>query len=368
MAASNWIETNETLAALCEHLEAHDWLVLDTEFERRTTFYPKAGLIQLGTADEVWLIDALAVSDWKPLVSLMETTAIVMHSCSEDLEVLRHLCGAIPKRIFDTQVAAALCGLRSGIGFAELAEHLFNVKLDKGETRSNWLQRPLRDSQLRYAEDDVIWLAKAFPALMLRLEERVDWVWEEGDFTIASSQANDHLGYYFERLTKVADRDPATQHVAKALSDWREQQARDRDMPRNRVLAEASLLQLAVKKPTHTAAMTDIVDLSPGQIKHYAETWIGLINGVVASDPSDALMPRLLTKSQTKQYKVFMKMVDKVAQSLEVPREMLASKKVGQAFIRSNSFHQSPTLPKWRLPYLESAQHRFHEKKVESEV
>ncbi|MEQ3696803.1 MAG: HRDC domain-containing protein [Pseudomonadales bacterium] len=368
MAASNWIETNEALAVLCQRLEAQDWLVLDTEFERRTTFYPKAGLIQLGTVDEVWLIDALAVSDWEPLVELMETTAIVMHSCSEDLEVLRHLCGAIPKRIFDTQVAAALCGLRSGIGFAELAEHLFNVKLDKGETRSNWLQRPLRDSQLRYAEDDVVWLAKAFPALMLRLEERVDWVWEEGDFTIASSHANDHLSYYFDRLTKVADRDPLTQHVAKALSDWREQQARDRDMPRNRVLAEASLVQLAVQKPQHAAAMTDIVDLSPGQIKRYAETWIGLINEVVASEPTEALMPRLLTKSQTKQYKVFMKMVDKEAHALEVPREMLASKKVGQAFIRTNSFQQLPALPKWRIPYLESAQQRFHEKKVESEV
>ena len=368
MKTANWIETNDELRQLCEHLSTHDWLVLDTEFERRTTFYPKAGLIQLGTPEKVWLIDALAVNDWLPLVKLMEATAIVMHSCSEDLEVLRHLCGAIPRRIFDTQVAASLCGLRSGIGFAELAEHLFNVQLDKGETRSNWLQRPLRESQLRYAEDDVVWLAKAFPALMLRLEERVDWVWEEGDFTIANSNANDHLGYYFERLSKVADRDPVTQHVAKALSDWREQQARDRDMPRNRVLAEASLVQLAVQKPQHVSAMTEVVDLSPGQIKRYAETWISLIADVLASEPTEALMPRLLTKSQTKQYKVFMKMVDNVAHSLEIPREMLASKKIGQAFIRTNSFQQSPALPTWRTPYLERAEKRFHEKTVESEV
>ena len=291
-----------------------------------------------------------------------------MHSCSEDLEVLRHLCGAIPNRLFDTQVAAALCGFRAGIGFAELAENLLSVELDKGETRSNWLQRPLRESQIRYAEDDVIWLAKAFPALLEKLEDRVDWVWQEGDFTLASSEANDHIGYYFERLSKVADRDPLTQHIAKAISDWREVVSRERDMPRNRVLQEVSLVQLAINRPQSAAAMADIDELSHGQINRYADTWIEIINAIVAAGPQDLLMARSLSKAQTKQYKLFMKMVDKEASALAVPREMLASKKVGQAFIRSNSFEMTPRLPNWRLPYLEQARVRLHEKSVESDV
>ena len=146
-------------------------LAIDTEFIRTNTFLAKPGLIQIADQHGVYLIDPLAITDLSGLVSILENPDIikVMHAMSEDVDLLFHSLGARINRVFDTQIAAAFAGIGASLGYQNLVMQVLNVTLDKGETRSDWLQRPLSDSQLSYAAMDVVYLMKLYEALTPKL-------------------------------------------------------------------------------------------------------------------------------------------------------------------------------------------------------
>ncbi len=147
------IDQDAALAEHCSRWLKLPFVAIDTEFVRTETFFPIAGLIQIGDGEQAFLIDPLKIQDWTPLVALLESPEVVkvLHACGEDLEVFQHLCSARVAPLFDTQLAAAYLGMDFSMGYSRLVSKLLGIELDKNETRSDWLQRPLTAQQLQYA-------------------------------------------------------------------------------------------------------------------------------------------------------------------------------------------------------------------------
>ncbi len=184
-----WIRDDASLAQQCREWRTQPYLALDTEFMRVDTFYPAAGLVQVGDGRQEWLIDPLLIQDWSPFAELLEDERVVkvLHACSEDLEVFLRLTGSLPVPLFDTQLAAAYLGMAHSMGYSKLVKEVLDIDLPKDETRSDWLQRPLTEMQMRYAADDVQHLAQVYLALDARLsEEKRAWLLEDGAELVAN--------------------------------------------------------------------------------------------------------------------------------------------------------------------------------------
>ncbi len=185
----HWIRDNDSLGQFCAEWQLLPFVALDTEFMRVDTFYPIAGLLQIGDGVRAYLIDPLTIDNWQPLAALLENPAVVkvVHACSEDLEVLLRLTGSLPAPLFDTQLAAAYLNLGFSMGYSRLVQEVLGIDLPKGETRSDWLQRPLSDTQISYAAEDALHLAEVFVQLRPKLsDEKYAWVLEDGAELVAN--------------------------------------------------------------------------------------------------------------------------------------------------------------------------------------
>lgn len=184
----HWIRDDQSLAEHCRDWHQLPFVAVDTEFMRVDTFYPKAGLIQIGDGQRAFLIDPLLIGNWQPLADLLEDSGVVkvLHACSEDLEVLLRLTGKLPQPLFDTQLAAGYLNLGFSMGYSRLVQEVLGIELPKGETRSDWLQRP-PETQVSYAAEDAVHLAELFTALRPRLsDDKYAWVLEDGAELVAA--------------------------------------------------------------------------------------------------------------------------------------------------------------------------------------
>ena len=177
------ITDEKALVALCKQARETKAVAIDTEFVRTKTLTPQLGLLQLFDGEQLALIDPLAIDDMSSFVALMQDQNVVkvLHSCSEDLETFLTAFDCVPSPVFDTQVAASILGLGATLGYAKLVELLCDKHLDKGESRTDWLARPLREAQLHYAANDVLYLLPAYNQLAERIHqiEKYDWVVQE---------------------------------------------------------------------------------------------------------------------------------------------------------------------------------------------
>ncbi len=180
---STWIDNPQTLSERLARWAGQPTVALDTEFIRERTYYPQLALVQLAIPGEILLVDPLVPGMDDALRPLLLDPAVtkLMHSASEDLQALQRGCAALPAPLFDTQVAAALCGLGSGLGYQKLVEQVTGIQLAKGETRSDWLRRPLSESQHEYAADDVRHLHAVHELLDNRLTELNRHAWLQAD-------------------------------------------------------------------------------------------------------------------------------------------------------------------------------------------
>jgi ribonuclease D len=248
-----YIDTAGKLQALSDQLVGSQWLVLDTEFLRERTYYPKFCLLQIATDDLVACIDPLALEELDPLFEILYDRSItkVFHSGRQDLEIFYNLRGELPGPIFDTQIAAPLLGFSDQVGYATLVAELLGVSLNKAHTRTDWTRRPLSDDQLRYAADDVIYLSQAYQAMHEQLVslERLDWLQEEFNALTDPALYRNRPEDAWRRIRAATALSGGRLSVLQALAQWREETAKREDRPRSWLMKEDTMIDLARLQP-----------------------------------------------------------------------------------------------------------------------
>lgn len=247
------ITSTPVLAAFCERAAGHDFVTVDTEFLRETTYWPKLCLLQAATEDEAVLVDPLAEGlSLAPFFSLLANDKVtkVFHAARQDIEIFVKLTGRVPLNIFDTQIAASVCGFGDSVSYDNLVRSIVNVELDKSSRFTDWSARPLSEKQRVYALADVTHLRDIYKTLVQQVEETRRWDWVEDElstmrsidtYVIQPDQA-------WERLKAKLNR-PRDLAALKALAAWREKRAQDTDQPRSRVLKDDALVELAMQRP-----------------------------------------------------------------------------------------------------------------------
>ena len=248
------ITSNQTLANACARLAAHPFVTVDTEFLRETTYYPKLCVVQIASADEAVVIDALADGiDLDPFFALMRNPDVlkVFHAARQDLEIVWHHAQIIPGPIFDTQVAAMVLGYGDSISYDQLVQRITGDTLDKSHRFTDWSRRPLTPEQIVYAISDVTHLRDVYLALSAELEKRgrTDWVFEEMGVLTSPETYRMDPEHAWERL-KTRVRKPKEVAVLMEIAAWREREAQARDVPRGRVLKDDVLGDIAIHAPT----------------------------------------------------------------------------------------------------------------------
>jgi ribonuclease D len=250
------------LAALCQTLSQYPFVTVDTEFLRETTFWPKVCVIQVACDESAAAIDALAPDlDLTPFFELMANPAItkVFHAARQDLEIIWNLAKIIPAPLFDTQVAAMVCGYGDQIAYGELAQSLCKVTLDKSSRFTDWSRRPLSDAQIDYAIADVTHLRDIYKALRQKLEKtgRLHWLTDEMATLCSKDTYEQRPDRAWERYAHRA-RKPRDLAVLMELAAWREHEAQTRDVPRSRVLKDDILIEVALAAPRSAETLGDL--------------------------------------------------------------------------------------------------------------
>ena len=337
------VADSAALSHCVEALHKSDVLAVDTEFMRTDTFYPILGLIQIFDGQQCWLIDPVALESLDALGSVFKSPAIikVFHSCSEDLEVLQHVMGTLPQPLFDTQIAAALTGFGFSRGYAALVDDLLGHHVPKGETRSDWLQRPLSEAQLGYAASDVYFLLPVYHLLVAALEklDRTTWMDEEMVTLVDRSLQTDDTADYYRKVKGAWKLEAKALQVLQAICQWRESEARQRNRPRNRLIADRTLLDIAIAQPANKQSLAGIEGIFPGFLRRYGDDLLSLIHraqGDHVSNPKP--LPPLdapLPKAARDMAKALKAVASECAESRNLSVEMLVRKRDIEELVRS---------------------------------
>ncbi|RCS23517.1 ribonuclease D [Phyllobacterium salinisoli] len=298
----NLITTTKGLEEAVSALSKSDFITIDTEFIRETTFWPELCLIQMASPDHAALIDALAPElDLTPFFALMadEKVMKVFHAARQDIEIIFHLGNLIPHPVFDTQVAAMVCGFGDAISYDQLVNRVTGVNLDKSSRFTDWRRRPLSDKQLEYALADVTYLRDIYLHLKAKLEEegRSDWVSEEMGILTARETYDLHPDDAWKRL-KSRLRKPQELAVMQAVAAWREREARERNVPRGRVIKDDTIYEIAQQQPIDAETLGRLRTIPKGwERSGQATGLIAVVNEALAI-PRDQ-MPRLPKQSHS---------------------------------------------------------------------
>jgi ribonuclease D len=248
--------TTEALAAACERLATHPFVTVDTEFLRETTYYPKLCLIQMASAEEIVLVDPLAPGiDLAPFLALMADTRVikVFHAARQDLEIVWNIGKLIPAPLFDTQVAAMVCGYGEQVSYESLASGLAGAKIDKSSRFTDWSRRPLTEAQLVYAAADVTHLRVVYDKLRTRIDKHGRMAWIDDEMAILNNPATYEMAPEdaWQRV-KARIRKPVERAILMELAAWREREAQTRNVPRGRIIKDDGLAEIAVAQPKST--------------------------------------------------------------------------------------------------------------------
>ena len=290
------ITTTHELAQACARFARHSFVTVDTEFLRETTFWPKVCVIQIASDEEAIAVDALAEGiDLAPFFALMRDTAVVkvFHAARQDVEIMWHLARTIPAPLFDTQVAAMVCGFGDQVSYGELVQSLCKVAIDKSSRFTDWSRRPLSEAQISYALADVTYLRDIYRALTAKLEKagRSDWLGDEMTPLISPATYEQHPENAWERFRHRA-RKPRDLAVLMDVCAWREREAQTRDVPRSRILKDDVMIEVALAAPRTPEALANLRSFPRGmeRSRSGAEILAAIEHGL-ARDPKS--LPRI---------------------------------------------------------------------------
>lgn len=338
-AAAEWIDSRAALQTWLAGVPADAAVGLDTEFMRRNTFYPQLALLQLGWNGHHALVDPLAFDIGDALQPLLGAgpAITIMHSASEDLETLAPLLPDGPHILFDTQIAAAFVGMGLGISYRALVAELTGAELDKGETRSDWLQRPLTPSQCSYAALDVVYLKTIHEQLAERLQQRGRSAWHAEDCERLRRRASHRDGDPQPQRTMrgAAEWPTAQQALLRRLLQWRDRSARRLDVPRPWLLDDTLALSLAQQPP---ASPGDLDQRSRGQralrSAQRSELFELLATEVSAEEiATTASIPGHPQGESKKALGDMKQLVDTLAGELDLPPGLLCPRKVLEEYV-----------------------------------
>ena len=262
------IVTSAELATVCERMAKHEFVTVDTEFLRETTYYPLLCVAQMATDDEAVVIDALAPGiDLAPFFALMANEKVikVFHAARQDIEIMWNMAKTIPHPIVDTQVAAMVLGYGDSISYDQLVQRITGDVLDKSNRFTDWTRRPLTDAQVSYALSDVTHLRSVYVKLAADLAKRGRATWVEAEMGVLTSPETYRMDpeRAWERL-KTRVRKPKELAVLMEVAAWREREAQTRDVPRSRVLKDDVVGDVATQMPTTIERLGQLRSLPKG--------------------------------------------------------------------------------------------------------
>lgn len=332
------ITTSEQLKAVCRKAQTHDAVALDTEFVRTRTLTPQLGLLQLYDGEQLVLIDPLQIEDMQPFVALMLNRDVVkvLHSCSEDLEAFLTAFDCVPTPVFDTQFAASVLNIGPTLGYARLVEMLSDVHLDKGESRTDWLARPLSEKQLHYAANDVLYLLPVYEMLNQQITERglLHWVFDEMSTLAAKKAANLPPEFAYLPVKNNWRLNIEQLTVLQHLAAWRIGMARKKDLALNFVLKESLMFEIAQKLPDSRHELSSVCGMIAPTMRRYGDTLLEIVQRAREEYndlPQDKHLPRAQRLVDFPAYKKVLAQLKDAANDIaaqhQVPVEVVASKK-----------------------------------------
>ena len=332
------ITTSEQLRNVCAMAARHAAIALDTEFVRTRTLTPRLGLLQLYDGEQLVLIDPIQISDMQPFIALMENPDVVkvLHSCSEDLETFLNAFSTVPTPVFDTQFAAALLNIGPSLGYARLVEILSGVVLDKGESRTDWLARPLSEKQLHYAANDVLYLLPVYETINKQITElgKLGWVFDEMNTLVAKKAASMPPEYAYLLIKNNWRLNTEQLTVLQHLAAWRLGMAREKDLAINFVLKESIMYEIAMRLPDNRNSLSHVTGMIGPTMRRFGEVILEIVNKAreeFRDLPAEKRVPspsRLVDFPGYKKNLALLKQAaDDIARNQNVPVEVIASKK-----------------------------------------
>jgi ribonuclease D len=331
LSAFHYVSDAASLNALVAQYQQSKILVLDTEFVRTRTYYAKLGLIQAYDGHTLALIDPVALPDLSQFWALHDNPNIIklVHSCSEDLEVFAHYGQCQPAPLFDSQIAASLCGMGHGVGYAKLVETCLNEVIDKGESRTDWMRRPLSEAQLTYAANDVLFLYQLYPQLEAKLsaQRRLAWLYEEGQRMTEGRLATPDLDTAYLKVKNAFQLNEIQLAYLKVLAKWRLEKALARDLALGFVIKDHGLIALAKKQPKSIAELIKLNDLTEQEKRIHGKEILRIMQTADLVNLPELVDVLALKSGYKSAFKSIKTCLTELCEHHEVPQEMLASKR-----------------------------------------
>jgi ribonuclease D len=331
-----------------QSITGHAQLGVDTEFMREKTYFAQLCLVQISTRDAIYCVDPLVENSQKEFWEQLLACNWVVHSARQDIEVIYQTAGAMPHEIFDTQIAAGLLGMSAQVGYAGLVKELFDVEMAKSHTRADWTRRPLAQAVLDYAAEDVEYLLPAADILSENLDKlnRLDWARQDSALLLDPQLYAVSGGQAVDRLKGARNFRGAKRAAAVRLAAWREEEAIRRNRPRQWIIRDNVLLDMAYNLPSSEKQLAAIEGMSP---KLAARAGIQLIEAVGASklDNNEYQPPRPPDEAQKSLLKDMQSLVANCAKDLDLAPETVASKRELSAVISSGN-QETRVFSGWR--------------------
>jgi ribonuclease D len=354
MTPIQYINRPDQLPALCEQIQQAAWIALDTEFLREKTYYPKFCLLQIATLDWVACVDPIALPDLSTLFEAIYNPAIVkvLHSCRQDLEIFFQITGKLPEPIFDTQIAAPLLGFQDNPGYAMLVSSFLNINLSKAHTRADWSKRPLTKDEIDYAADDVIYLCQIYQIMTQKLTDlgRIDWL--KQDFAELADPANyevkpEKAWLRIKGQNKLTGKQLS---IIQTVAEWREKTAQAEDRPKNWLLRDELLFDLAKLQPETVTDLAAVRGINERAVHRYGKELCQLITAAKNRPPIPLTLkdrPAKKTQQQEAILDILTALVRIRAEENELNPTILASRKDLEALL-FNGDDECPLLHGWR--------------------